>query len=542
VPFENRWRITGVLTTIVPLHIGDGGVTTRTDLINEKEKDEVEISSVATDHEGRAYLPGKTLKGNLRTWLSTPTDAPSALIESVFGSEDPGSRDAVGGKAEFWDALVDVTPTTAPRVPYWDAKRLAGVAASVAIDRKTRTASHTKLFHEEFVPPGVSFAVTITGQDLTPDELALLLFALEGFNNSETPASLGADTGDQQGRLTWRLRDIARLRKEEVLAWAQRQNPPVAYNGLISLRDDERQALLAQAQTLGRARPRAFITLTLDLHFEGPFLVNDPSKTRKEKDREQSQNEEERTPDHEPLRNHEGRLLLPARSIRGAVRSQAEKIVRTLNPNGACLSVDPEHACPAIYDAPLRATHLCLTCQAFGAPGWRAPVEFSDFLPAQGGEGVPFYQEMLAIDRFTGGSARHFKFNACAVYRPILTGTMTVDLHRIDPWALGLFALALRDLIEGDIPLGFGAAKGYGACRATIRGIRITNLSDIPAEFQAILKNNDALQIDLNSLDTTSKPEDEIALVLMALISAFQSQVASFQKVSEEKGNTNDLS
>ena len=32
--------------------------------------------------------------------------------------------------------------------------------------------------------------------------------------------------------------------------------------------------------------------------------------------------------------------------------------------------------------------------------------------------------------------------------------------------AAGLLALTLRDLLEGDVTFGFGAAKGYGACTA----------------------------------------------------------------------------
>ena len=37
-----------------------------------------------------------------------------------------------------------------------------------------------------------------------------------------------------------------------------------------------------------------------------------------------------------------------------------------------------------------------------------------------------------------------------------------------------MLALTLRDLIEGDIPMGFGAAKGYGACTATIEALEVS--------------------------------------------------------------------
>ena len=34
---------------------------------------------------------------------------------------------------------------------------------------------------------------------------------------------------------------------------------------------------------------------------------------------------------------------------------------------------------------------------------------------------------------------------------------------------MGLLAYTLRDLREGDVGFGFGAAKGFGACSATVR-------------------------------------------------------------------------
>lgn len=536
--FKNRWRIQGTLTTKTPLHVGNGDVTTRTKLVEESTKKPIEISAVATDHQGRAYIPATTLKGNLRSWLGQQK-VPWERITTVFGSEDPSVEDAVGGKAEFWHAFSVNIPDPPPQVPYWDATRLTGVVTSVAIDRRTRTASPNKLFHEEFVPPGVKFEITVAGQDLEPEEIHLLLFALEGFNHAQNPVSLGADTGDDQGRFTWELTDIAQISKGDVAAWLQKQPSPVGYDGLVSLKAADRKAMRADALTAFCVSSPASLTLSLELRFEGPFLVNDPSRTKKSRRSLQTNND---IPDHTPLRDHQSRLLLPARSVRGAVRSQAEKIIRTLNPEAACLAVDPEDACKPLYEYTQRATHLCLACQVFGAPGWRAPLEISDFLLAESSTETPFSQEFLAIDRFTGGGARHLKFEAVTVYKPTLTGVMRVDLKRIDPWALGLLALTLRDLIEGDIPLGFGVAKGYGASKAVIRGIYVTPTDLIPEDLRTLLKSQEALEIDFNSLDTTSKPPDAVQYVAMALVEAFLTKVAGFKRKRKSAGERHALS
>jgi len=540
MPFKNCWLIVGRLTTTTPLHLGNGEVITREDLVEDLDDTDaltrlVEISAVATDDRGSAYIPGKTLKGNLRSWLRRcgylslrrQRAVSFGLIDAIFGSEDPGANDAVGGKAEFWDAFSTGAPDPPPPVPYWDPRRLTGVTASVAIDRGTRTASPNKLFHEEFVPPGIGFDITITAQDLEPAELDLLLFALEGFNHPQDPVTMGADTSDMWGRLTWELRDIARLTKADVAAWLQRQPQPVAYGSLISLAAPDRERMVIRAMNSFQIAIRPCVSLNLFIQFDGPFLVNDPSQTAKWRKKVSG---DDRIADHAPLRDYSGRVVLPARSIRGAIRSRAEKIVRTLKSNGACLAVDPEDACAVIYREEQKESVLYLTCQLFGAPGWRTCVEFSDFCPAAGSAETRLSQEFLAIDRFTGGGARGLKFNAEAVYCPTLIGTITIDLKRVEPWGLGLLALTLRDLMEGDIPLGFGAAKGYGACRATIKALRISGVDSFPDELQTIFKDNDALQISFDNLDTTARPPMEAECVVIELVKAFQTKVVSFAR------------
>jgi CRISPR/Cas system CSM-associated protein Csm3 (group 7 of RAMP superfamily) len=347
--FRNRWRISGTLSTTTPLHVGSGETIMRDALVDDSNAPvPVDIAAVATDHRQRAYIPGTTLKGNLRAWLNMHGISSSA-IDAVFGSAEPSTPHAMGGKAEIWDAFATGTPDPSPQVPYWDANRLTGVSVAVAIDRRTRTASPNKLFHEEFVPPGISFEVTVTGQDLELGEPELLLYALEGFNHTEHPIMLGAGTGDGHGRFTWNLNDIARIEtQEDIVAWLQQPNPPVGYDGLVSLTEADREAIGMRALCGWGSSTQPALTLTLSIHFDGPFLVNDPSRTKKGRPRSAV---DEGIPNHAPLRDHQGRLMLPASSIRGALRSQAEKILRTLKAQTACLAVDSEDACAPIYDA-----------------------------------------------------------------------------------------------------------------------------------------------------------------------------------------------
>jgi hypothetical protein len=112
-----------------------------------------------------------------------------------------------------------------------------------------------------------------------------------------------------------------------------------------------------------------------------------------------------------------------------------------------------------------------LAARLFGLSGWRAPLHVSRLLAAENSN--VRHQEHVAIDRFTGGAARNAKFDADLAGATTLRGALTVDLTRLrevdaELQSLGLLALVLRDLVEGDVAIGAGSAKGQGMCSATI--------------------------------------------------------------------------
>ncbi|MFN0124961.1 MAG: RAMP superfamily CRISPR-associated protein, partial [Blastocatellia bacterium] len=161
----------------------------------------------------------------------------------------------------------------------------------------------------------------------------------------------------------------------------------------------------------------------------------------------------------------------------------------------------PRMACEVVYSEQEARENLCPTCKVFGAPGWRSPLAMTAFTPApvqqeamSAGIAVE-KQEFLAIDRFTGGGAKGLKFNATSRYQPVLDGTLSLDLRALDRagaggWAIALLTLTLRDLMEGDIRLGFGAAKGYGSLTAEIRNMGIPSWEQLPEWITAELANN----------------------------------------------------
>ena len=172
----------------------------------------------------------------------------------------------------------------------------------------------------------------------------------------------------------------------------------------------------------------------------------------------------------------------------------------------------------------------------------------SDFTAVEEGKDAMLRQEFVAIDRFTGGVADKLKFNAEGAYRPMLRGTLSLNLARVsrshqpqqdnaymhtDPWTIGLMALVIRDLIEGDIPLGFGASKGYGASTARIHALRVSGLDAVADSPFAGLLANGGLQATLKTVDVTTPPPDDLQQLLAELIAEFHKEVAPGREAND---------
>jgi len=434
--------------------VGSGASTTHPKI--EDGNKLIDITEVVRDINDRAYIPGASIKGNIRAWLEG-RGLDADIIEELFGSKDMekvdsnGNKIAVGGKAVFWNAYALNGQDISYDTPYWRLGRLTDVTVSVAIDRNKRTAVEEKLFYQEFVPPEVAFEMTIIIQNACEDEIALLLYALKHGFSDENPITIGASTSNGWGRFNCQIKDISKMDESDVEKWLKSDSSTMSHDAFTKLKEEEKQKLMEKVDKITSDISDDLLELRLRLSFEGSFLVNDPGQVVKKE-----------TPDHIPRKNHAGKIVLPAESFRGAFRSQAERIIRTLG-GEAC---GPGNPCKAL-DKP------CTACKIFGATGRKSLVSFTDFV--QCNEEETKIQEFVAIDRFTGGGAEKLKFNAKSVLNPVFEGTITIDKRKIKQWMIGLLALTFRDLMEGDITFGFGASKGYGKCKACITNISLTD-------------------------------------------------------------------
>lgn len=471
--FHPRWKFVLELTTESPLHIGSGEFTDHNDLTVEDEetgeKRLADINECIKDGRGKPFIPGSTIKGKLRQWLEEhlAADSPDrneakTLLRGLLGhgkGNGASSEDKeLGGSAEFLAATlsdeVSYTEYTAP--PYWRPDRQTSVETSIAVDRVTRTAADKKLFYSEVVPPGAGFTLTVVGA-MPREQAALLAAALQTGFTTARPVSFGGDTANGGGRMRFNDLQISCLGRVEAANWLIGQDGIMAEAAMRSLPQEEIDGLVAEGSRYLRQSISSPLAVTINLRFAGPFLVNDPSRCLGRI------RDGIKDPDHFPLQDRDGNPILPAKSVRGALRSQAEKIIRTLG--GCCCDpADPAATCPPVYRAEDK-DRLCPACRLFGGTGWKSRVSISrvQFLDARPptGNTLLHKQDFVAIDRFHGGSRDTAKFDATFFQQPAFTITLELAPD-IDEAAKGLLALILRDFEEGDIFLGFGRSKGYG--------------------------------------------------------------------------------
>ena len=258
--FVNRYRLKGKLTATSPFHLGSGFVVERKGLNNEKTEKAIQISAIATDHLGHPVIPGSSLKGRLRGYLLN-------VLSTINGSQEKKSAEVLAndhdydklctrddlknqkdqiafmrknasvlerlfgtpfaeGKIEVWDGecmsseyQIDDSIKNSEFPPYWNSKRFTYVDQSVAIDPETNTAIDKNLYSFEIVPPGVTFAINICGQNLSEIEIGMLIFSLEAFNSEIWPLTLGAMGGRGFGRFSFELTELYCLKKDNISNW-----------------------------------------------------------------------------------------------------------------------------------------------------------------------------------------------------------------------------------------------------------------------------------------------------------------------------------
>jgi CRISPR-associated RAMP protein (TIGR02581 family) len=176
-------------------------------------------------------------------------------------------------------------------------------------------------------------------------------------------------------------------------------------------------------------------------------------------------------------------VYLPGSSLKGVLRSHAERIARTLNRVAACdpfgKENTPEASCGACFEARSENEELdpstvyvdsCPICKLFGTT-WFASRLATEDAYATGTAPTPEQRDGVGIDRFTGGAAHNVKFDL----EVVTAGTFKTRLHlrNFELWQLGLIGFVLKDLADGLVRIGASKSRGLGRVIGTVTEVRL---------------------------------------------------------------------
>ena len=419
----------------------------------------------------------------------------------------------------------------------------------VGIDRTTGAASDGALYEHEFLPRGTAFGIRITaeGRDgetmgreqsdgipgpASSEAIELLLRLIRSLFKSKA-ISLGGRTGSGQGRIKVQESDKKRQGSDEehqdsddqylrIVAKSkglEGEDPVDIVDALTGALTEEPESSKGtdSSACVGTQPARIKITWWSPT---GIFVAEDEELTKQRQAAKEEENRKKRIEEevHEvvyPLRDpseawENAQLLIPGTSIRGALRSRASRIARTVL--AARRELEP-FASHDLHDQ--IAAEPNLVRYMFGSTEYRGAVTVHDCLSTERGKRIEVTHN--AIDRWTGGVIDGGLFTE-AVYLGTHWEPITIDidlrqlLNNIEAEkgpedreqskpthadyahaAYVLLGLVLAELSAGTLPLGSRSTRGLGQVVVSSIDVRGCARDDvvIPAKT---LSGGDALK------------------------------------------------
>jgi CRISPR/Cas system CSM-associated protein Csm3 (group 7 of RAMP superfamily) len=477
---------------------------------------DVSDSLFRRDARGQLVLPGTSIAGAIRNHLTRLAPAMTRLASLHICDALSGIEKKEGDKPAACACIVchlmgDIRPLNEirdPNLPLDKLEQLNGRASrlivhdaliekakkthirdGVGIDRTTGAAARaaSAKFDFETIPAGTKFDIVLELEDA--DEVDRYLLNLALYEWQEGRLRFGGNKSRGTGVLM--LKEEVQITKFELnnssglMAFLRRNiedapktsytvtAPHRAYHGGYS-------SIPSSVQS--------WLTIDFDLQAQGFFLTNDTTQATVE------------GYDHKSL------LFLPGAGLRGALRSQAERIARTfvnLRPDVRdeesflrhCPAPNPfvtrgdkqdgieSSAARIRQQAPDRradAESYDLAEQLFGSVDWGSRLAVEDAILWDEKDKKPLPPEkatwkkldFVAIDRFTGGAADGAKFDAYALWKPCFR--CRLHLESPQDWEIGWLLYVLKDMMNGRVPVGFGAAKGFGDVRLDKETLNLT--------------------------------------------------------------------
>ena len=496
-----RYELTVHLVTDAPLH--SGGIDEVVDRRRDPEDRTTVARRFARDGHGRPVLTGRSVKGALRAacqrFLEDHGNAVRLTkrdLQQLWG--DDGTRGA-GSAAPLRASAITVHTVELPIEGYEgneEHKIMLPTRMGNAIDRYWGSAGDTALFKHEYLPRGKELALTITAEAGLPDDV-------------EVPQGDVAPPGPEQVEKLFSL--IIGLIKDGRVAFGGRQN---AGWGRVALSDSEKAWTLTKAEPGSRAGLEEWLSgaggrsvdvapvdcggsgrMRIEITWDSPtgILVAEPQDDGSGEGvdagaadgspGEAEGADSEETKPARPLRagpEETDPIVLPGSSVRGALRTRATRIARTILLAKKDPSTVADWSGAGVHEQ--LAQDPSLVRDLFGSTTHRGALTVLDTLAAEDGPSRKVTHN--AGDRWTGGVADGLLYSEEVYDSTWNSIVLELDLDRLltnaragleEPGgqedsqgedrsraAFCLLGLVLAELAAGTLPLGSRGTRGMG--------------------------------------------------------------------------------
>jgi len=395
---------------------------------------------------GRTWIPGSSIRGVLRDWCER--EAPllgvgDDVVNRLFGVTPRRGSKTATAKNDRQGRLV------VRDLELGDDSRKIDFRDHVAIERKWNSAAKGGKFDEQVAAvAGGVIRLVYHGDTEQDDELRLIGAALSALKDGQL--SLGGRSGSGFGWLKpadvadWLQRRIDDRKTEDGLAAFVAGRLKISAPSTVTpVGADEplRQPYPTTVPTvelarLSKAAPWNWLTLPLTLNFDGPMVIVGQNRHA---------DDWIRATDDAFLTDLGGKAVLPGSSLRGVLKSNADRIVTTKGLPGIKSARDA----------------------LFGTTEQRGLLHVGE--GGLTGLGKPIQLDHVAIDRLTGFAATNKLFQVAALQSPSFSASIRVRWQHDDPdhqRAVALLFFLIRDIASGRGWVGSRTTRGYGHLKA----------------------------------------------------------------------------
>ena len=496
-----RYELTVHLVTDAPLH--SGGIDEVVDRRRNPEDRTTVARRFARDGRGRPVLTGRSVKGALRAACQRFLEEHGGAVgpterelQQLWG--DDGTRGA-GSAAPLRASAITVHTVELPTEGYEgdeEHKVMLPTRMGNAIDRYWGSAGDTALFEHEYLPRGKELALTITAEAGLPDGV-------------EVPQGDVAPPGPEQVEKLFAF--IIGLIKDGRVAFGGRQN---AGWGRVALSDSEKAWTLTKAEPGSWAGLEEWLSgaggrsvdvapvdcggsgrMRIEITWDSPtgILVAEPQDDGSGEGAdagaadgspgEAEGADSEETKPARPLRagpEETDPIVLPGSSVRGALRTRATRIARTILLAKKDPSTVADWSGAGVHEQ--LAQDPSLVRDLFGSTTHRGALSVLDTLAAEDGPSRKVTHN--AGDRWTGGVADGLLYSEEVYDSTWNSIVLELDLDRLltnaraglgEPGgqedsqgedrsraAFCLLGLVLAEMAAGTLPLGSRGTRGMG--------------------------------------------------------------------------------